>query len=158
MSQKRTYSLFAIGVLLFTLLKPDAAAGQPSDKQTDSGTGRHAAGQTQTKAPHPSEPAPDEETLRTQILEQRWGIGLLGAGAGVSIVGIILTQVDPWGDVGDPGLGHVGLTSIGVGLALMTAGMFVLGFSRPVHLREPKQSIAVVPAVGGGALTYRRTF
>ena len=57
----------------------------------------------------------------------------LGTGFGAALVGITLIEVDSWGDIGKAGF----ITACaGTGVAI--AGMFLAGFSHPVHLRKKR--------------------
>jgi len=77
------------------------------------------------------EPAFSADEIIKNARLQNWGYGLLGAGLGLILGGITLIEVDPWGDIG---LG--GFIFVGVGIAVWTVSMFLLGFSRPVHEKE----------------------
>jgi len=67
----------------------------------------------------------------------------------------IFAEVDPWGDAG---LGYLGFASIGLGLAIMTSGMFLLGFSKSARSKKSGQSVAILPAAQGGSVVYALTF
>jgi len=86
---------------------------------------------------------------------QGWGHGLLGGGVALIITGTILIEAD-----GQGGVGKAGFSTIGSGLGVMTIGMFLLGFSRPVHLEEPvaRWSTTAVADGRGALLTYDRFF
>lgn len=92
------------------------------------------------------------EDVRENQLKQLWGKILLGLGFGHALLGIALVEIDPWGI-----LGRVGFSIVGGGIGVLTAGMFCLGFSRPVHLKQisrQKNSIHM----NGMTLSYARHF
>lgn len=64
----------------------------------------------------------DLELYRTT---QRAGMALFGAGLGLELVGMALTQVDPWGPIG-----LSGFATLGAGIAVATAGMITMAVSR----------------------------
>jgi len=66
--------------------------------------------------------------LRKNADMQRGGMALLGGGLGLILGGIVLIEIDPYGNVG-----MAGFITTGAGIAIWTVGMFLLGFSRPVH-------------------------
>ncbi|MCP4678135.1 MAG: hypothetical protein GY854_21995 [Deltaproteobacteria bacterium] len=80
-------------------------------------------------------------------LKQDLGHGLLGAGLGVVIVGVVLVEIDSWGTIG-----KAGFISVGSGLAISFAGMFLLGFSRPVHDLQPSRHGATTSALSAGSV------
>jgi len=59
---------------------------------------------------------------------QTVGYALLGAGFGTALAGIILIEAFEFG----PGA-MAGFITSGTGIATLITGMFLLGFSRPVH-------------------------
>ncbi|MDJ0762440.1 MAG: hypothetical protein QNJ97_05570 [Myxococcota bacterium] len=128
-----------------------------------------------TTSPKPSEKPADVpvatatvqpiQTLKRQTIlppgylknkrQQTWGHVLLGSGAGIIIAGAILTEVDAWGAVG-----KTGFAAVGGGIGVLVTGMFLLGFSQPVHALKPKrQRLSAAPnGTGGGAITYEIIF
>ena len=105
-----------------------------------------------------TDPAPlvlDEELVWNRDM-QTWGHALLGTGAVLIVTGAIMIEADNQG-----GVGKAGFSGIGAGLGVMTVGMFLLGFSRPVHLEEvPGVHVVATPAArgSGAVLTYDRYF
>jgi hypothetical protein len=92
------------------------------------------------------------EDIRENQLMQLWGKILLGLGFGHALLGIALIEIDPWGT-----LGQVGFSVIGGGVGLLTTGMFCLGFSRPVHLKQISRQKSSIP-MNGMTLSYTRRF
>jgi hypothetical protein len=87
---------------------------------------------------------------------QAWGHVFLALGTSFAIAGTVLVEAD-----GQGGVGKAGFAGIGGGLAVMVTGMFLLGFSRPVHLEEtPGIHVVAAPASRGqgAVLTYDRYF
>jgi hypothetical protein len=114
-----------LGVVVTSL--PAYASENPGDSTTgkvvenEGPAGRHF----RLKDPEPA--FSTDEIIKNARL-QSWGHGFLGAGFILILGGIALIEVDPWGDIG---LG--GFITVGVGIAVWTVSMFLLGFSRPVH-------------------------
>lgn len=108
-------------------------------------------------APRSTEPPPVElaPELSRNIELQTWGHAFLGVGVAFIVAGTVLIEAD-----GQGGVGKAGFAGIGGGLAVMVTGMFLLGFSRPVHLAEPAERWSAAPvARGPGAvLVYDRYF
>jgi hypothetical protein len=97
----------------------------------------------------PERAAERDWNLRMQLA----GHTLLGVGSGVVLVGVSLVAATGWGDVGKAGFGCVG-----AGLAVGVTGMFLLGFSHPVHDILLRSHVALAPIPGGAALALTRDF
>ncbi|MCP4600532.1 MAG: hypothetical protein GY847_08375 [Proteobacteria bacterium] len=81
-------------------------------------------------------------------IRQTWGYALLASGMGVVITGTVLIEVDSWGTIG-----KAGFVSVGAGLGVSFVGMFLLGFSRPVHNLKPSRKISLAPTIPGRGAT-----
>lgn len=71
------------------------------------------------------------------ILNQRLQLAghiALGTGFGAVLVGITLIEVDSWGDIG-----KAGFISACAGTGVAIVGMFLLGFSHPVHTKKKER-------------------
>jgi hypothetical protein len=91
---------------------------------------------------------PMDVDIRKNADMQQGGMALLGGGLGLILGGIVLIEIDPYGRVG-----MAGFITTGAGIAIWTVGMFLLGFSRPVHgelPEEPPLLVAGVTADGDG--------
>ncbi|MDD5309642.1 MAG: hypothetical protein PHU25_20175 [Deltaproteobacteria bacterium] len=78
---------------------------------------------------------------------------LLGTGTGAVLAGVSLVAASGWSDMGMAGFGCVG-----TGIAVGATGMFLLGFSHPVHDLLLGARVAVAPFSGGAALALARDF
>jgi hypothetical protein len=92
--------------------------------------------------------------------ERQWNLDmqlaghvLLGTGTGVVLVGVSLVAAAGWSDLGVAGFGCVG-----AGIVVGATGMFLLGFSHPVHDLLLGTRVAVAPVPGGVALAVARDF
>lgn len=69
----------------------------------------------------------DSQSELRNALMQRWGYILFGTGLVAALAGVVLVEIDPY----DQAIGKPGFVTLGAGIGVMTAGMFLLGFSRP---------------------------
>jgi hypothetical protein len=87
---------------------------------------------------------------------RRAGFGLFGSGFGLTLVGIALTVIDPYGP-----LGLAGFITVGGGVVIQSSGMFVLGLSRRAwheRLRGEFEPVLTHASARQVLLGYSRTF
>jgi hypothetical protein len=85
---------------------------------------------------------------------------VLGGALALVITGVALIEVDPYAMK----FGDWGFAATGVGVGAFVASAFLLGFSRPVHVRDHPwekrraHSLAAAPLSGGLGAAYSASF
>jgi hypothetical protein len=123
---------FAIALLVVAAASLWCRPSRAADDSASAAGPPAPAGEISLDARPSAASAPELPDLVAQARLQLAGHVVLAAAFAFVVVGVVLIEVDPYMlKVGDWGFG-----AVGVGVSALITSSFILGLTRPVHLRD----------------------